>query len=452
MIKKSYQIDMCNGSLWSKILLFSFPLMLSSILQLLFNAADLIVVGQYAGEQALAAVGSTTAFVNLLINLFVGLSVGANATVARYAGEKKEDEVSKTVHTAILISVVSGIVLSMIGILFTRAILEWMGSPEDVIHQSVLYLRIYFLGMPSLMLYNFGSAILRAVGDTKRPLYYLSFAGVVNVICNLFFVIVCKWSVAGVGLATILSETISAFFVIRCLRNTEGGCHLDFKKLKIQKEKLIQILQIGIPAGLQGILFSLSNVMIQSAVNSFGSIVMAGNTAAANIEGFIYAAMNSFQQASMSFTSQNYGAGKIERIGRVSVICVFLVTITGIVLGMGAFFLGEPLLGIYSPDQKVIQIGILRLGIICTPYCICGIMDTMVGSLRGLGKAVVPMLVSLVGVCGLRIVWIYTVFSWERDLKTLYLSYPITWAVTAVVHTVCFLILYRRMRERMAKN
>lgn len=445
---KSYEIDMVNGPLLGKILLFAVPLMLSSILQLLFNAADIIVVGQYAGKQALAAVGSTTAFINLLINLFIGLSVGANATVARYAGEKKDDDVNRTVHTAIAMSLISGAILCVVGVVCTRIIMELMGSPADVIDQSVLYLRIYFLGMPALMLYNFGSAVLRAIGDTKRPLYYLLIAGIVNVVFNLFFVIVCNLSVAGVALATILSEIISAFFVIRCLMRTEGACHLDLKRLKIYREKLKLIINIGIPAGLQGVLFSLSNVMIQASVNSFGSVVMAGNTAAANIEGFVYAAMNAFQQTVMSFTSQNYGARQEERIKKIAVLCVVLVSITGLALGWSAYLLGTQLLKIYSPDPAVIKIGLLRMGIICTMYFLCGIMDTMVGALRGLGIAVMPMIVSLIGACGLRIIWLYTIFEWNHTLFTLYLSYPITWLITASVHVICYIGVYKKLFKK----
>ncbi len=445
MLKRSYEIDMCNGPLLGKIVLFSMPLMLSGILQLLFNAADIIVVGQYAGQQALAAVGATTSFINLLVNLFIGLSVGSNAIVARLYGEDRGEDVSRTVHTAIAMSFVSGGILCVVGILSAKGIMELMGTPADVIDLSVLYLRIIFIGMPSVMVYNFASSVLRSIGDTKRPLYFLLLSGILNVILNLFFVIVCKMSVAGVALATIISETLSAVLVIRSLMATDGPCRLNMKRLKIYKDKLYLILRIGIPAGLQGVLFSISNVMIQASVNSFGSVVVAGNTAASNLENFVYTSMNSFQQSSMSFVSQNFGAQKPKRIKQATIICLLMVTAVGIVLGVGGFLLGRPLLRIYSPDEEVIRIGMIRMGVICVTYFLCGIMDTMVGALRGLGYAVMPMFVSLIGACGLRIVWIYTIFAWDRDLMTLYISYPVTWTVTAVAHIICFIVIYRKL-------
>ena len=439
---------MIHGPLLGKILLFTLPLMASSILQLLFNAADIIVVGRYAGSDALAAVGSTGALINLLTNMFIGFSVGANVLVARYYGAGKPDEVSETVHTSVMLSIIGGVLLAVIGIIFASPLLELMGTPENVLPLAALYVRIYFAGMPVILLYNYGSAILRAIGDTKRPLYYLAIAGVLNIILNLILVIVFEMSVAGVALATIISQTLSAVLVIRCLMHTEGGCHLDLHQLKIHTNKLWKILQLGLPAGLQGSIFSLSNVLIQSSVNSFGAIAMAGNSAAANIEGFTYVAMNSFYQAAITFVSQNMGAMEFRRIRKIAWQCLACVTVTGALLGNLSFFFGHQLLGIYSDEAEVIQYGIYRLEVIGTTYFLCGIMDVCVGCLRGIGYSFLPMVVSLLGACGFRILWIFTVFKGHHDLHTLYISYPISWAITASVHMICFLILYRRMVKK----
>ena len=445
---KKYEIDMIHGPLLGKILLFTLPLMASSILQLLFNAADIIVVGRYAGSDALAAVGSTGALINLLTNMFIGFSVGANVLVARYYGAGKPDEVSETVHTSVMLSIIGGVLLAVIGIIFASPLLELMGTPENVLPLAALYVRIYFAGMPVILLYNYGSAILRAIGDTKRPLYYLAIAGVLNIILNLILVIVFEMSVAGVALATIISQTLSAVLVIRCLMHTEGGCHLDLHQLKIHTNKLWKILQLGLPAGLQGSIFSLSNVLIQSSVNSFGAIAMAGNSAAANIEGFTYVAMNSFYQAAITFVSQNMGAMEFKRIRKIAWQCLACVTVTGALLGNLSFFFGHQLLGIYSDEAEVIRYGIYRLEVIGTTYFLCGIMDVCVGCLRGIGYSFLPMVVSLLGACGFRILWIFTVFKGHHDLHTLYISYPISWAITASVHMICFLILYRRMVKK----
>lgn len=439
---------MIHGPLLGKILLFTLPLMASSILQLLFNAADIIVVGRYAGSDALAAVGSTGALINLLTNMFIGFSVGANVLVARYYGAGKPDEVSETVHTSVMLSIIGGVLLAVIGIIFASPLLELMGTPENVLPLAALYVRIYFAGMPVILLYNYGSAILRAIGDTKRPLYYLAIAGVLNIILNLILVIVFEMSVAGVALATIISQTLSAVLVIRCLMHIEGGCHLDLHQLKIHTNKLWKILQLGLPAGLQGSIFSLSNVLIQSSVNSFGAIAMAGNSAAANIEGFTYVAMNSFYQAAITFVSQNMGAMEFRRIRKIAWQCLACVTVTGALLGNLSFFFGHQLLGIYSDEAEVIRYGIYRLEVIGTTYFLCGIMDVCVGCLRGIGYSFLPMVVSLLGACGFRILWIFTVFKGHHDLHTLYISYPISWAITASVHMICFLILYRWMVKK----
>lgn len=445
MAKKSYEIDMCNGPLLGKILRFSIPLMLSGVLQLLFNAADIIVVGRFTGSDALAAVGSTGALINLLINVFIGLSIGTNVLVARYYGARDAQGLSETVHTSVLLSFICGVIMIFVGILLAEPLLSLMGTPDNVLSQAALYMRIYFVGMPVIMLYNFGSAILRALGDTRRPLYFLVIAGAVNVVLNLFFVIVFHMGVAGVALATVISQVISAGLILNCLIQSDSIYRLHLKKLHIHKDKLIGIAKIGLPAGMQGAVFSISNVLIQSSINSFGSIAMAGNTAAGNIEGFVYTSMNAIYQANLSFTSQNIGAEKYSRITKIMLLCVGIVTTVGIVLGMGATLLGKPLLSIYSSDPEVIQYGLNRMQIVCALYFLCGIMDTMVGSMRGMGYSILPMIISLTGACGLRILWIFTVFAADRTLFVLYLSYPISWALTAAVHLICFFFARRKL-------
>jgi len=440
--KRRYEIDMCNGPLFGKILLFSLPLMLSGILQLLFNAADMIVVGRWVGSDALAAVGSTGSLINLLVNVFIGLSVGANVLVARYFGAGQERELSDMVHTAVLISVICGVLLIFVGFFVAPSALLAMGTPKEVLGQSVLYIRIYFAAMPAMMLYNFGAAILRAVGDTRRPLYFLTAAGVINVVLNLIFVIGFSMGVAGVALATAVSQVISAGLVVRCLVRSDSAYRLDLKALRIVPHKLLMMMQIGLPAGLQGAIFSISNVLIQSSVNSFGATAMAGNSAAGNLEGFVYTAMNTLHQTAVSFVGQNYGAHKYKRIGRIAIICVGIVTAVGLVMGNGVYLAGRLLLHLYSPEEPVIAYGMKRLFYICCPYFLCGVMDTLVGCLRGMGHSVLPMLVSLTGACLFRIVWIYTIFSQNRSLDTLYISYPISWALTAFVHLGCFLLIY----------
>ncbi len=449
-IKKTnkYEMDMCNGPLFKKIMVFSLPLMLSGVLQLLFNAADIVVVGRFAGSEALAAVGSTSSLINLLVNVFMGLSIGANVMVARYYGAGQHKELDEMIHTAILTSIVSGMALVFIGVIFAKPALTLMGTPDDVINHSVLYMRIYFIGMPVMMLYNFGAAILRAIGDTKRPLYYLLFAGVINVVLNLIFVICFHMGVAGVAAATVASQAVSAFLVVRCLVLNDGIVHLDLKRLRIKKDKLLKMIQIGVPAGLQGSMFSISNVLIQSSVNSFGSIAMAGNTAGQNLEGFAYTAMNALHQSAVSFTGQNYGARKYKRIARIALICQGSVFVVGFVISMAIYIFSPWLLQLYSTDPEVIQFGINRLSIICTTYFMCGMMDVMVGILRGMGFSIAPMLVSLTGVCAFRVVWIYTIFAHFRSLQVLYISYPATWTLTFLVQLIVFLVVYRRLRRQ----
>lgn len=447
---RGYEIDMCNGPLFGKILIFAVPLMLSGMLQLFFNAADIIVVGQFVGHTALAAVGSTGSLINLLVNVFVGLSVGTNVLVARYYGARDAKHLHETVHTSVLTSVLSGTALIVIGLILAEPLLTLMGTPDDVLDQAALYMRIYFVGMPASMLYNFGAAILRAVGDTKRPLYFLFISGIVNVILNLVLVLVFHLGVAGVAIATVTSQVISAVLVALCLIKTDAPYRLELKKLRIHKSKLLEIIKIGLPAGMQGAVFSISNVLIQSSINSFGSTVMAGSTAASNIENFVYTAMNALYQTALSFTGQNVGGGKYKRIGKIMRICVLDVTAIGILLGGGAYLCGSTLLSIYTSDPQVIQYGLERMMFVCLPYFLCGIMDTLVGSLRGMGYSIMPMIVSLTGACVLRIVWIMTIFQMNPTLSTLFLSYPVSWFVTALTHFICYLIVHHRFMKKHA--
>lgn len=449
-MKKSYEMDMCNGPIFGKLLVFALPLMLSGILQLLFNAADIVVVGKFSGSHALAAVGSTGALINLFVNVFIGFSIGTNVLVAQYFGARDEKNVHETVHTSILLGIVGGFILIVAGMVFAKPMLEWMDTPEDVLSHAVLYMRIYFIGMPAMLVYNFGAAILRAIGDTRRPLYYLLSAGVINVILNLFFVIVLDMGVAGVATATVISQVVSAILIVRCLMHSDGIYRLDLHALKIHKTKMVHIAKIGLPAGVQGAVFSLSNVLIQSSVNSFGSIAMAGNTAAGNIEGFVYTSMNAVYQTALSFTSQNVGGRRQDRIPKIVFQCLAIVTVVGAVLGNLAYQCGPFLLNIYSSDPEVIQYGMSRMQIICQWYFLCGIMDVAVGILRGMGYSVMPMLVSLAGACGLRVLWIFTVFVWKHSLFVLYLSYPITWTITLAVHFICFFVIWKRKKGAWA--
>lgn len=451
---KKYEIDMCSGAILPKLLLFALPLMCSSILQLLFNAADVIVVGRFAGDNSLAAVGSTTALINLLVNFFLGLSIGANVLVAKFYGARRDKDLSETIHTAMLVSVVSGLALTVIGLAAARQILVWMDTPDEVLELAAEYLRIYFCGMTATMLYNFGASILRAVGDTRRPLYYLSVAGVVNVILNLIFVIVFQMDVAGVGIATVISQCISAFLVVRCLMKEQGNIRLEIRKLHINPRIFMQILQIGLPASLQGIVFSLSNVIIQASVNSFGATVVAGNSAAASVEGFVYVAMNAFYQACISFTGQNVGAGKYDRINRILLCAEGCALATGLVLGNGAVFFGHTLLRLYTNSDVVVLAGMDRLRIVARTYALCGMMDTMVGALRGLGYSIVPMFISVIGACGLRLFWIFTFFRMEQfhTVQSLYATYPVSWLVTLTAYIISFIIIRKKLDRRWGRG
>ena len=438
MKKNKYEIDMCNGSIMDKLISFSLPLMLTSILQLMFNAVDIIVVGHYTGSEALAAVGSTTALINIFTNLFIGVSLGANVLAARYFAAGRDKEMSEAVHTAIALALVSGVIMAFVGVGATRLALEVMDTPANVIDQSVLYMRIYFMGMPFFMLYNYGAAILRAVGDTKRPLMFLAVSGMANVVLDLALVIVVPLGVAGVAIGTVASQMISCILVIRCLCKTESSYQLRFSRLAIKSVYLKRIFQVGIPAGIQSTVINFSNAMLQSSVNSFGSTAMAGYTAANNVMGFLYAAVNAVTQACMSFTSQNYSVRKPKRMDRVLVDCMILSVGVSVVFGVGAYVFGSQILKIYTTDAEVIQCGLEILSITTVPYFLCGIMDLIPGALRGMGHSAVPMILSVIGTVGTRIIWIYLIFPQHRSLYFLFISYPGSWIATILLQAVCF--------------
>ena len=430
-----------------KLISFALPLMISGMLQLMFNAVDIIVVGRFTGSQALAAVGSTTALICTFTNLFIGVSLGANVLAARFYASGKTKEMSETVHTAILLALISGIAMSVIGILCARESLVLIATPDDIIGQAALYLRIYFLGMPFFMLYNYGAAILRAVGDTKRPLMYLIAAGTANAVLDLILVIIFKMGVAGVAIGTITSQFISCVLVIRCLCKTNTIYKLYISKLRIKKYYLIQILKVGLPAGIQSTVINFSNVLLQSSVNSFGEIAMAGYTAANNILGFLYVSVNSVTQACMSFTSQNYGVRKFKRMDKVLADCAILSIIVSVVIGGGSYLLGHQILGIYTKQEDVIQCGMEILSISTIPYFLCGLMDMIPGSMRGVGYSAVPMILSIIGTVGTRLVWIYGVFPEHRSLYVLFMSYPVSWGLTIVMQAICLVFVRRKIRK-----
>ncbi len=448
---RKYEMDMTTGALLPKIIRFSIPLMLSSLLQLLYNAADVVVVGRFVGDTALAAVGSTGSLIALITNVFMGLSIGTGVLVAQYFGAGDDEHMEQVVHTSIAVGLLGGAFLTVVGIVLARPILQVMGSPEDVIDQAELYIRIFFGGMIANLTYNFGAAVLRSVGDTQRPLYILAVTGLVNVGLNLLLVIVFRLGVAGVAIATIVSQILSCIAVLVLLMRAKGSIHFEWRQLRIHMPTLGRMLRVGLPAGLQGTIFSISNVIIQSGVNSFGSVVVAGSAAAANLEGFVYVAMNALYQTALTFAGQNVGAGKFDRIRRILACCVCSVAVVGVVLGALAYFNGGTLLQLYTTSPEVIAAGLQRMLYVCLPYFLCGIMDVMVGMLRGLGCSIVPMCVSIAGVCGVRIVWIYTIFRAVHTPEALYISYPISWTITAVIHIVCFAVIYRRMRRQHAQ-
>ena len=449
--KNKYEIDMCNGTIMDKLITFAFPLMLSGVLQLMFNAVDIIVVGRFSGSSSLAAVGSTTALINVFTNLFIGISLGANVLAARFFAAGREKEMSETVHTSITFALISGIIMAVIGQICAKGALELMGTPEDVIGLSALYMRIYFLGMPFFMLYNYGAAILRAVGDTKRPLYFLIISGVINAVLNMVLVIVFDLGVAGVAIATVFSQMISCVLVLICLARTDASYRLYISKLGMKQEYLEQIFRVGIPAGIQSTVINFSNALLQSSVNSFGSTAMAGYTAANNVLGFLYMSINSVTQACMSFTSQNYGVGKYKRMDRVLLDCLILSVSVALLLGCGAYIFGTQILQIYTEDAQVVQCGLEILSITTVPYFLCGIMDLFPGALRGMGYSAVPMILSIIGTVGTRILWIFVFFPQYRSLYFLFISYPGSWLATIVMQVICFIVVRRHVHS-LAEN
>lgn len=448
MKKNKYEIDMCNGTLMDKLIVFAVPLMISGVLQLMFNAVDIIVVGQYSGSQSLAAVGSTTALINIFTNLFIGISMGVNVLAARFYAAGQDQEMSETVHTAILVALISGVIMTFVGVGMARWALEVMATPDDVIDLSTLYMRIYFLGMPFFMLYNYGAAILRAVGDTRRPLLFLIVAGITNAMLNVILVVKFHMAVEGVAIATVVSQLISCILVLRCLYQSESSYQLRFSKLRVNVSYLSQIFQVGIPAGIQSVVINFSNAMLQSSVNSFGSTAMAGYTAANNLLGFLYASVNSVTQACMSFTSQNYGVGKFKRMDRVLIDCALISVVFAGTLGTIFYVFGSEILQIYTKDPEVIKAGMEIISITTIPYFLCGIMDLFPGAMRGMGRSGVPMILSIIGTVGTRIVWIYGIFPLHRSLFVLFISYPGSWLITIAMQVICFFIVRKQERER----
>lgn len=445
-------VNMLEGPLLGPIFLFAMPLFITSVLQLAFNAVDIIVVGKFTGHHALAAVGATGPVINLLVTMFMGISIGASVIMGQNVGARDFKNAQDTLHTAIGISILGGILVLFAGIFTAMPLLRLMQTPPEVIELSGEYLKIYYIGMPGFMVYNFGSALLRAIGDSRRPMYFLTISGIFNVICNLIFVIVFKMGVAGVAIATTISQYIAAALIVASLLKADGYMKLFIDKIRISKDKALGMMKIGLPAGFQGALFSISNILIQSGINSFGSVVMAGNTAAGNLEGFVYMGMNAVYQTSLSFTSQNMGAKQYDRVKKIFWTCVRVVIVVGLVLGVGAWLLGDKLLRLYTDEPEVIKYGVERLGVVSATYFLCGIMDTMVGGLRGMGYSITPMIISLTAVCILRMIWIATIFQSIHTPDILYLSYPVSWTVAAIGNYVNYLYAMKKLDKMKAEE
>ncbi|NMB45494.1 MAG: MATE family efflux transporter [Firmicutes bacterium] len=448
MNSENYDSEMHSGPLLGRILIFALPIMAMNVLQLLFNAADMVVVGRFSGSQALAAVGATGPLINLIVNLFMGLSVGASVIVAQDYGAEKPDNISRSVHTSIAISAVSGVVVMAAGLVLCKPLLGIMGTPKDIIDLSVLYTKVYFLGLPASMIYNFGAAILRATGDSRRPMYFLTITGIVNVILNVFFVVGLHMGVLGVAWATVIAQYLSTLLIMLCLSRSDGPLRFSFNLLRIDRHKLKDIVRIGLPAGLQGLLFSISNVLIQSAVNSFGSIMVAANAAAGNVEGFVGTAMNAYYNAAITFTGQSMGAKKYDQIDAIAKVCTILIFATWIVLGGGVLLFGRSLLSFYTSNPEVIDLGMLRLKVKMSAYFICAVMNVYPGLTRAMGYSILPMLCTLVGACLMRIVWLATVFKWYPTVVMLYMCYPVTWAFAGLGQVGSFFYARHQVRTR----
>lgn len=439
--------NMLQGPLLPSIISFAIPLALSSALQLLFNAADLVVVGQFRGSDALAAVGATSVLTNLVVNLFIGLSVGVSVVVAHSIGSGETSATHRAVHTALPTAIFSGVTLALIGVVFSDLFLSWMDTPESILPKAALYMRLYFCGMPFNMVYNYSAAILRAMGESKKPMYYLTLAGIVNVVLNVIFVTLLQMDVDGVAIATVISQGISAILVVRALiRRTDAG-KLELRKMRFYKKELLKIIRIGLPSGIQGILFNISNVLSQSSINSFGEFAISGVAAARNVEGFIKVVPAAFYHACMNFTGQNAGAHQYKRLLKVFGLCLLCSFSVTLCLSILMYAFGPTLLGIYIPDsQEAILSGMMHFATIGLFYCICGLLDVSTGVLRGLGVSFLPMLMSILGICVFRIVWIMTVFQIPayHTLEHLFIVYPISWAVTFLAQAMTFFIIYRK--------
>ncbi len=445
------EIDMLHGPLAWPLVTYAIPIMLTSILQLLFNAADLVVVGAYCGSMSVAAVGATGAITNLIVNLFIGLSVGAGVAVAHGIGSQERQQVSDTVHTAVPLALVSGVFLTVLGVGFSRKILQAMGTPEEVLSLAATYMEIYFLGITFNMVYNFCAAMVRAAGDTRTPLVILTAAGVLNVILNIVFVKYLSRNVDGVAMATTISEALSAFAILWVMARRTDSVRLYFKKLRFRAEPLGKMLRIGIPAGIQSCMFSLSNVLLQSAVNSFGAVAVSGNAAVANLEGFMYVIENSFHQTAVNYVGQNCGAMQYGRVKKVTWLCLGYATIAGLLFGSLMCVFAPQLLSLYITDsQEAIQIGVARMFVDILPYFIFGLQDVLTGALRGIGASFTSMILTVLGICGVRVLWIYTVFQIPRfhNQTMLYVSYPLSWFVTLIVQLAAFLIVFGRLQKK----
>ena len=446
--------QMLRGPLLKNIIAYTIPIILTSLLQLLFNAADLVVVGRFCGSVSVAAVGATSSITNLIVNLFIGLSVGAGVTVAHGLGSRENEVVHRTVHTAIPAALVSGVVLTFVGVACSRTFLTWMGTPEDVFPLSSVYMKIYFCGITFTMVYNFCASILRAAGDTKSPLFFLTIAGVVNVVLNLVFVIQFHMNVAGVALATTISQGISAVAMVIVLMRRNDACKLHLSKMRFYGPQLQKIITIGLPAGIQSSLFAISNVLIQSSINSFGSVLMSGNSASQNIEGFVYVCLNSFHQTAVNFIGQNVGAHQYKRVKKILLVCLGCATVVGLTGSILVYSFGRQLLGIYITDSaQAIEYGMIRLTYVCLPYFLCGLMDVTTGALRGMGASLEPMIISVLGVCGIRIGWISTIFQIPafHTPQSLYASYIFSWTVTFICQLIAFFRVYKRQTQALER-
>ncbi|NMB24810.1 MAG: MATE family efflux transporter [Firmicutes bacterium] len=448
MVSQVDDFDIHSGPLINRMLIFALPIMAMNLLQLLFNAADMVVVGRFSGSEALAAVGATGSLINLIVNLFMGLSVGTSVIVAQDYGAGKPDAIRRSVHTSIAVSAIGGLIVMAIGLALSKPLLDMMGTPEDIVHLSALYIRIYFIGLPASMVYNFGAAILRAIGDSRRPMYYLTITGIVNVILNMFFVIVLHMSVKGVAWATVISQYLAMLLIMTCLSRSDGAIRFSFGLMRIDTHKLKDIVRIGLPAGLQGLLFSISNVLIQSAVNSFGSVMVAASAASSNVEGFVSTATNAYYNAAITFTGQSMGAKKYDQIDNIARVCTILIFVTWIVLGGATLFFGRPLLGLYTSNPDVIELGMLRMKVMMAAYFTCGFMSVFPGLTRAMGYSILPMLCTLVGACIMRIVWLATVFAWYPTVMVLFMCYPVSWALAGIGQVGSFFYARRQVLKR----